>query len=231
MNAQNIGLEEFPFLVVSDVHARPDLLERILNDAPDVRYKVFLGDAVGYGDKPVEAIHMLSSFDIGIRGNHDAYVLGEDVTQRLSHKAKHSLELHATQLGQAEHDLLAEYATPHFTRDRMIMFHGSPTSHRTYLLNEDHVQRVFKQYPFHNLLFGGHLHVPRVAVQNRESGQITFEEVSIPLSRHFLDLSQNRYLINCPSVIQGRFHYLTSGYVTLFHESADNKILNFHFIS
>ena len=67
------------YAIISDVHANPKALERVLEDS--ARYGaekiVCAGDVVGYGPDPVVAIGTLRDRGVTVvMGNHDASVAG-----------------------------------------------------------------------------------------------------------------------------------------------------------
>ena len=67
------------YAIISDIHANPPALERVLADAERCGAKevVCAGDVVGYGPDPAGAIRILRERGIPtVRGNHDAAVAG-----------------------------------------------------------------------------------------------------------------------------------------------------------
>ena len=72
------------YAIISDIHANPVALEVALADARShqVDRVVCLGDVVGYGPDPVEAVALCrSSCDVVLMGNHDAAVAGTTDTR------------------------------------------------------------------------------------------------------------------------------------------------------
>jgi diadenosine tetraphosphatase ApaH/serine/threonine PP2A family protein phosphatase len=68
------------YAVLGDVHSNVSALKAVLKDARAVGVDRFLcvGDVVGYGAAPLEAIALLRELDCGVvKGNHDAAVTGE----------------------------------------------------------------------------------------------------------------------------------------------------------
>jgi putative phosphoesterase len=64
--------------VLADVHANLPALVAVLEDLPNVDCIACLGDVVGYYADPNEVCALMRQHKIiTIRGNHDAYVLGE----------------------------------------------------------------------------------------------------------------------------------------------------------
>jgi putative phosphoesterase len=63
---------------LSDIHSNLPALSAVLDDLPQVETVVCLGDVVGYYADPNEVCDLLRKYQIpSIRGNHEAYVLGE----------------------------------------------------------------------------------------------------------------------------------------------------------
>jgi putative phosphoesterase len=64
--------------LLADIHANLPALNAVLGDLPPVDAIVCLGDVVGYYADPNEVCDSLRQRDIpSLRGNHDAYVLGQ----------------------------------------------------------------------------------------------------------------------------------------------------------
>ena len=67
------------YAIMSDIHANPSALEKVLVDAKEqgAEKVICLGDVVGYGPDPVEAVSLCrESCDVVLMGNHDAAVAG-----------------------------------------------------------------------------------------------------------------------------------------------------------
>ena len=64
--------------LISDIHANLSALHAVLADLPAVDRIICCGDVVGYYDQPNEVCALLREREVVcIRGNHDAYVLGD----------------------------------------------------------------------------------------------------------------------------------------------------------
>ena len=95
--------------IISDVHANPQALERVLADAErcGAEQVVCAGDVVGYGHDPAGAIRILREREIPtISGNHDAAVAGWRGTSDMIWTAREGVELHRRELGKDELDWL-----------------------------------------------------------------------------------------------------------------------------
>lgn len=219
-------------LIFSDIHADPESLSAVVNLARKtgpIEQKIFLGDSIGYGDDPRTVLDMLADFDVRIKGNHELLALGEVDGRLYSRNAYETIMRHAGQIGPDGLRFLATYEENHVD-GRMIFYHGAPEDVLTYLLNESDIDLILDHYPQYDLFFGGHIHIARVAVQNRETRQIDFEDIHPPFSAHRLDLNRNRYLINCPSTTPGRFGFDRPGCCRLTSLSPTEAMLEFLFV-
>ena len=106
--------------IISDVHANPRALERVLADAEryGVEKVVCAGDVVGYGPDPAGAIRILRERGIPtVMGNHDAAVVGWRDTDGMIGSAREGTERHRRELGQDELDWLK--SLPYVDASRM----------------------------------------------------------------------------------------------------------------
>ncbi|HLC90505.1 MAG TPA: metallophosphoesterase [Candidatus Nanoarchaeia archaeon] len=229
MNTPTVALDKHSFLIASDAHATPETLARLLDLLQDkVQYLTFLGDAVGYGTDPIPTMDMIDRFDVAIRGNHDTLALGINDSPFSLHARRTALR-HREEIGEEGLAKLARYV-PTYRRGNMILYHGTPTNENAYLLNAGDISVMLSYNPEIDLFFGGHLHIPRVAVINKKTGIIDFEEISVPVSRHDLDLERNKYVINAPSTMEGRYKIRNPGACVLYHQSETEKTLIFQFL-
>jgi len=231
MNEPDINLEESPVLVISDVHADPAALSRVLAAVErhgPVGRRCFLGDAIGYGEDPLNALNMLKSFDICIKGNHELLALGEVNPTIYSSAARLSVLRHCHTLPPLAFEQLRQFI-PSYGTGGIVLYHGRPDNCLDYIFNDVDIGRLLDDFEQYDLFFGGHLHIPRLAVCDRRSGQIDFPEIRIPYSRHELDLKVSRCVVNVPSVTPGRMGYETPGACRLEHIDRRRKILEFIF--
>lgn len=90
------------YAIISDIHANPAALERVLADAKQFGAEkvVCAGDVVGYGPDPVGAIRILRERGIPtVMGNHDAAVVGWRGTDGMIGSAREGTERHRRELG------------------------------------------------------------------------------------------------------------------------------------
>ncbi len=219
-------------LILSDIHADPKSLRAVMemaSKAGPITQKICLGDAIGYGDDPQTVLDLLRDFDVRIKGNHELLALGEVDGRLYSRHASETIKRHVGQVGAEGMEFLSTFKENHID-GRMIFYHGAPEDILTYLLNESDIESILNHYPQYDLFVGGHIHIARVAVQNKITKAIYFENIKLPVSRHDLNLTKNRYLINCPSVTPGRFGFDLPGCCRLMQLSSDEAMMEFHFM-
>jgi predicted phosphodiesterase len=220
-----------PQLIVADVHADPKALEAIVALAGDtIGRRIFLGDAVGYGYDPAGALALLKSFDVRLMGNHDLLVTGQGDPGIYSNHARTTILRHRDQLGPGECDRIRLFQ-PSYTAGPIVMYHGTPDDIYRYVFNESDVRDVLEANPDFDIFIGGHLHLARVASCDRATDRIEFEDIDFPTSRHELNLSRYRYVINCPSVTPGRFGFEFPGCCRLTPTAVDSYVLEFLFVA
>ena len=153
------------YAIISDIHANPQALERVLADAERcVAEKVVCaGDVVGYGPDPAGAIRILRERGIPtVMGNHDAAVSGWRNADGMIDTAREGTERHRRELEEYNLDWLralpavyegdgfavahANFAAPHLMRYIYDRFEA-----RDSMMCRDE-----------RMLFVGHTHIPAV---------------------------------------------------------------------
>ena len=227
--------------MISDAHANPQALRRILADAEarsDISCRIFLGDALGYGDDPLGVLEQLAAFDVLIAGNHETEAIERShLWRKTSVDGRWKYDRQVAKLQRTLPELrnpaalrfISGFVSSH-ERDGCLFFHGVPGCNRLYPFNEIDIAEQLKMYPEHDIFFGGHLHIPRLAIWNRASHSVEFAEIHEPLSAFELDLLNYRYFVNCPAATNGRLGYRRPGYC-LFSRSSSRALLAFHFLS
>lgn len=224
---------QMKILILSDAHADQESLSAVLELAGDLnKYskKVFLGDAIGYGDRPNEVLEVLRAFDVLILGNHELLAIGQAEESSYSRHARETLKTHIEQIGPDGIRFLKSFQDSHAFMN-MLFFHGAPEIPMEYLFDDSNTMEIFQNYPDYRLFFGGHLHIPRLAMIKEGADEISFSELSVPRSTYNLDLSQYRYLVNCPSATPGRFRNDPPGCCVLTIHSEISMTLEFLFAS
>lgn len=189
------------FLVLSDIHANSDALEKVLGEASSIGADliVSLGDVVGYGANPRRCVELVEKYaDIKICGNHDLAAIGETDTSNFNTIASISIEWTSHVLSEEDKELIGRY-DPIVSRDGCLFAHSSPSAplEWEYIYTTRQADRIFREFS-ERLIFIGHTHVPGII--SYKNGQAPQVEHS-PLVR--LDPSL-RYLVNTGSVGQPR---------------------------
>ena len=116
------------YAVMSDVHANPAAMRTALDDAraQGAEKIVCLGDVVGYGPDPAEAVDICrSECDAVIMGNHDAAVAGVMGIDYFIPAAQLGVRRHSAELNETDRDWLK--SLPYLHRNRSFLgAHGTP---------------------------------------------------------------------------------------------------------
>ena len=150
-------------LVLSDIHAYAEDLERVLADA-DGRWDeaVVLGDIVGYGPEPSRTVDALMDLPIrsAVAGNHEAMMMrllnGERV--RASPDVVVSLKRNALELGPTHLSFLGALDLQ-VRAEGWAAVHGSPRDPFAYLRNARQAARA-EPAMARDIVLVGHTHVP-----------------------------------------------------------------------
>ena len=191
------------YAIISDIHAYPPALERVLADAEryGMEQVVCVGDVVGYGPDPVGAISILRERGIPtVMGNHDAAVVGRRDTGSMLGSAAEGTARHRRELGEDDLSWLKSLPCV-YEGDGFAVAHANfVTPMGMGYIQEALDARASLIHREEQMLFVGHTHVPAV---------FTFGFGSDP---HFPDCSQVqnirdfrmvkgwRYLVNVGSV-------------------------------
>ena len=191
------------YAILGDIHSNLGALQAVLADASAqaVDQLVSVGDVVGYGAAPREAIAMLRERGaVVVKGNHDAACTGELDTTFFNPYARAAVEWTVAQL--TPDDLAWLSSLPM----RIDLDHCS-VAHGTYADPErfDYVQSIedaessLESMP-RQLCFVGHTHVPVTVLRMHEDPTKTFYTLDTRL-----DLQEvHRALVNVGSVGQPR---------------------------
>ena len=150
------------YAIISDIHANPAVLERVLADATrnGVDQIVCAGDIVGYGPYPAETIRIVRERNIPtVMGNHDAAVAGWRDTDNMIGSAKEGTARHCRELGEDDIAWLrslpyvyedADFAVAHanFRTPEYMLYIGDRLEARDSIFHRDEP-----------ILFVGHTHV------------------------------------------------------------------------
>lgn len=189
-------------LVLSDIHANLTALEAVLADAAGEWDRVwFLGDLVGYGPDPNEAIDRLRELDaLALSGNHDWAVLGKLDLFDFNEDARRSVEWTRKQLTDDNRAYLATLP-PQAVEGVFSLAHASPRHPIwEYILD---LETAFENFAYFDtpICLVGHSHMPllfRINSQGEELiGYVTEQGETA-------DLGQERHILNPGSVGQPR---------------------------
>ena len=112
--------------VISDVHSNVVALDATLDALRPFDAVWHIGDVVGYGPQPVEAIERLAAVQAtSVLGNHDAAVLGTIGSDWFNDDARAAIEWTAEQLTPAARHWLASLHET-VVVDDFTLVHGSP---------------------------------------------------------------------------------------------------------
>ena len=165
--------------IVSDIHANMAAAEAVLKDIRNFNISdeniINLGDIVGYGPQPVEAIDLSMTFKINLMGNHDEATVFEPMgfnfraltAIRWTKKKLETGILHPSNKKRMQflRDLRITYK-----EDNVFFVHGSPREPTTeYILrgdvedanvgrNETKMNEIFAK--FDHICCVGHTHIP-----------------------------------------------------------------------
>jgi predicted phosphodiesterase len=193
------------YLILSDIHSNREALLAVLNRVRRKRWDkaIVLGDVVGYGANPNEAIDTVRSLRplVAIRGNHDKVCSGvEDgeMFNRVALQAAVWTREHLTPSNLRWLQSLPE--GPAVVDGAFAIAHGTPIDEDAYIFGEIEALNVFRQTTF-PLCFFGHSHFPVIFGLSPDAIQTVL--TAPPLFRFRLEPGV-RYLVNPGSIGQPR---------------------------
>lgn len=196
--------------LISDLHSNIEAIDMVLKDieSQGIKDVYCLGDFIGYGPNPREAILRASNFKVCLRGNHEDAVLFNAAD--FNEKAKRAVEWTKNQLSSREYDRKDNYILWDFL-DRLLekhpegdtlYIHASPRfPTREYVLPRDvsdkeKMDDIFSRLD--RLCFAGHTHIPGVFSQDYK-----FKDID-SLNHKFDIPEEGKFFINIGSVGQPR---------------------------
>ncbi len=185
--------------LISDVHSNLPALESVLDALAPFDAVWQLGDVVGYGPDPVAVIERLRAIGAtGVRGNHDAAVIGEIGTDWFNDAAREAVEWTTGRMTSSASDWLAQ--NPHTrVEGAFTLAHGSPRDPLWEYLFSTSIARANLGAFATPYCLVGHTHVP---VAFRESGDGV--EAIVPRDGTVLELDGRRTILNPGGVGQPR---------------------------
>jgi predicted phosphodiesterase len=185
------------FAIVSDIHANMQAWTAVLRDISSNRVDgiICLGDVVGYGPNPLEALQSVQRHvDTLLLGNHDAALCGKLDPVLFNSRARAALDWTRTTLAEQANEFLAASPLVHVGYGFRCT-HGefsSPAAFR-YIITAAEALPSW-QATSEPLLFVGHTHLPGIFIIGA-SGTPNL----IPPQDFMLETGK-RYLINVGSV-------------------------------
>jgi len=185
------------YAIFSDVHANPTALEKVVADARSCGIEEFvcLGDTVGYGPLPSEAVSAVRSIaHIVLAGNHDAAVSGSFSTSDFIDIAGEAALRHRRTLSRKNLAWLRSLPTTANISDAAFV-HGDLTDPRAfnYVDSEDSAAMNFAATDA-QIVFVGHTHVPEMFVVGASGN------VHRLAPQDFVLEDGKRYIVNVGSV-------------------------------
>ena len=207
------------YAVKSDIHANEPALRSVLVDAHDAGADeiVSLGDVLGYGPDPVEALETLyREAHVCLAGNHDDAVAGRISTEDFTEFAASAVERHRGKLSRTALEWLRRL--PHTCEcSGFACVHGDFVDPKSYgyILSAEDAAASFKVRS-EALLFAGHTHEPCVFAMT-PSGEVEKRE-----AKDFVLADGERYIVNPGSVGYPRHGACRSSYC--IYDDAEKRV-------
>lgn len=192
------------YFIFSDVHANLEAFDAVLSAIAEeqVNRVIFLGDIVGYGAQPNEAVDRLKQLkpDAMIRGNHDKVIAGIEAGSSFQDLAYASAMWSRLQIRPDIRAYLQRIPQGPITLEQEIQIsHGSPHDEDFYILHDREARSILRQSE-RWIVFYGHTHLPMIYSTESRFSQYYPED-----DEFCLRLSEDKqYLINPGSVGQPR---------------------------
>jgi predicted phosphodiesterase len=193
------------YLILSDIHSNQEALGAVMSFVRRKRWEkaVFLGDLVGYGANPNQAVDTLRTLKpfVGIRGNHDKVCSGIENGEMFNRIALEAAMWTRRKLTRTNLKWLKALPKgPRVVDDAFAISHGTPVDEDAYIFGEIEALNVFRHtdYP---VCFFGHSHFP--VIFGLSTDAIT-TILTIGTSFRFKLKPGVRYLINPGSIGQPR---------------------------
>jgi predicted phosphodiesterase len=193
------------YLILSDIHANCEALTAVLAHVQRKRWDraVVLGDVVGYGANPNQAVEMVRELKplAAIRGNHDKVCSGIEDGEMFNRVALQAALWTRRRLTPSNLRWLQSLPEgPILVDGAFAASHGTPIDEDAYIFGEIEALNVFRQTTF-PLCFFGHSHFPVVFGLSPDAIQTV---LTTSPSFHFRLEPGVRYLVNPGSIGQPR---------------------------
>lgn len=188
------------YAILSDIHANYEAFTAVLEaiDAMEIDSILCLGDVVGYGANPNEAVELTRErADVTTKGNHDHAAVDPAEEAYFNSWAVQAIQWTRNELTKDNLDYLKAMPYESFLPDVRLV-HASPGEPRRwrYVLSPQAAAREFSAFE-ESFCFIGHSHVPMIVLRTEVGTSELLEgEVALPAGA--------RVLINVGSVGQPR---------------------------
>lgn len=187
--------------IISDIHSNLEALTAVVQvmDELKVDEVVCLGDVVGYGPDPNEAIAIVRERALVIiAGNHDFASVGLTDTTYFNTVAREAAEWTGKVLTEEHRRFLSDLDYV-YRRGHLLFVHATPEAPEQwyYLETIGDARRNFAAFS-ERVCFVGHSHVPVVLALTKQG------EISVVTDQKVALTPEGRYLINVGSVGQPR---------------------------
>ena len=209
--------------IISDLHSNMAALSVVLEDirSKGITEIVCLGDVIGYGPEPEEALDLAQTWKLTLLGNHEEALLTDANTFNVRARdainwTRKKLDIESDDPAKMARWAFLEKLVPMKAVGDILYVHGSPRAPTTeYIVPRDGMDRrkmadIFGR--FERLCFVGHSHIPGVYT---EEGYLSPAE----LCDIYMCEPGKKALINVGSVGQPRDGDVRSSYVTFDGES------------
>lgn len=186
------------YAIISDVHANLDALRLVLDDADEQGADriVCLGDIVGYGPQPAEAVTLVRSRAAAVvAGNHDDAVSGRADESNFIDFAADAVKRHREALGEEQLEWLRSLPYICELPGNALAAHGDVVDARRfqYILGVEAAAANFKATDA-QILFVGHTHLPCLFLTGRSGS------VYMTPPQDFVVEEGKRYIVNVGTV-------------------------------
>lgn len=203
--------------IISDIHANIEALGEVLKDIEkeSIDEIICLGDIVGYGPDPNEAINMIKEkVKYIIKGNHDEGIINENILFDFNEYGIKAIEWQKKILKKESFDFLATL-TYDFKFNNFQIIHGALSNYFKYIITiSDALYEL--NYMEREVLFIGHSHRAQI-FDLKEKKVYSFKD-----GGDFKLEKDRKYIINPGSVGQPRDYNPLSSYLIFYPD--DYKI-------
>ncbi len=185
------------YAVISDVHANLTALKCVIADAKENGAEAFvcLGDVVGYGPQPSEALDLVRETCVAtVAGNHDDAVSGRGDSSSFVDLAKDAVERHRAALSQEQLGWLSSLPHACHVGDALLVHGDAFDPPKFYYVEDTDDAAANFAKTSEQLVFVGHTHEPGIFLTGRSG------TVYKTAAQDFTIEPEKRYIVNPGSV-------------------------------